>query len=657
MPDDDLHRLTGRLRHLLTSPGDDRLVVLFGAGMSMPAVPGVSRLTKMARDFADQAGSSRPRADLNEPVPVYRNVQQMRIARYIEAMQLVHEVRGHDGVRHFLQTAISHAHVGSSWSADEYPVSDNDFAGLQNKPDGWNVPEGVSLFADILRNHGSRIEKILLTTNFDPLIEVALRRANLPFAKSHAVTPGHANPKLPSDPAAWTVVHLHGDSRARTTHYPAALGQIPEDITTWLAAQIRGKHLLVLGYSGWDGLIQQTMQTHFVRDSEKRDGAVEVMWAVYEPQDGHAHMNPELVDFFEKYRMRGVTPYYGIDRDRVLRTLAEELDGRSATVGDPFKSTGSVFYRMVKQLNTDYGFGLSRMRPETQPSFVFWPHRLRAPHLIHGVHALTAALLSKVGVPVELHLDDTEMHPRHAERTAAEFVEAVNGWFETCGAPAPPTAYRISELIDSAPAHERATQLWFIARDWYASSNSVFEALLAAKVITVESESVTVIPNQAQRLLRPMYTWLALDLALKRFADDSGRIPTAVTLGGIDEKGMWDLWRARTSAPPISSIFVPRLESPTEGAKLWDYVELRKDTPYGVRELERFLTRLMGSPAAGEPLLQWVHLAARLATLAGAAGNAAFPLAWPELAEQLSRAPGETCRLLADSIGAWFYDS
>lgn len=661
MPDDDLHRLTGRLRHLLTSPGDEKLIVLFGAGMSVPNVPGVGRLTKMAREFSDQAGSPPVRADLNEPVPVYRSVQQMRIARYLEAMQFVQEVRGSNGIRQFLQTAVLHAHDGPGWTVGDHPVPDDEFLDLQKSTSGWHVPEGLALFADLLRTHGSRIHNMLLTTNFDPLLEVALHRAGIPSVASYAVFPPNDDmDRIPLDPARWTVVHLHGDCRYGTAHYPAPLTQGREPVADWLSRQLRGNHLLVLGYSGWDGLVQQTLQSHYGRESDgKSEEPVEVMWAVYEGPQVHPQMNPDLDEFFERYRMRGVTPYYSVDRDRVLRTLAEELDGRSTTAGDTLRTTGSAFYRTVKQLNIDYGFGLSRMRPDTSPTFVFWPHRLRKAHLIHGVHAITAALLSKLGIPIELHLDDTDMHPNYADSTAAGLVQAITGWFDKCGAPTLPRVFRISELIRSGSIEDRATQLWLIARDWYTSSTSVFEALLAAKVVRVEADTVSVIPNQATRLLRPMYTWLALEDAVGRLGHGTGRNTTAITLGGADEHRMWDLWRARPSAPQLGSLYVPRLESPNEGAKLWDYTELHLDTPFMTSDLERFLFRSAGSSGGGDQLLKWVFLAAhRLAVLAGGSaigGPNSLPTSWLEMAEQVKRTPADACKSLAEAVGAWFY--
>ena len=657
MPDDDLHRLVSRLKRLLTSVDGGRLVILVGAGMTVPAVPGVARLTRLAREFSDQAGQPRPRADLNEPVPHNTGVQQLRIAHYTEALRFIREVRGPDGLRAFLQQAILHARSEQTRPGPfDQPLAESEFAKLEQSNEGWRLTEGLTLLADLLSVHGGRVQKYLLTTNFDPLLEVALRRAGLRIGASYGVSGPHESmASLRHDRARWTVVHLHGNSENFSLHYPETIRQPHWGLEDWLANLLRGSHLLVLGYSGWDGLVQRTLTRHFGRDAEgKSEDSVEVLWTVYESPADHPHVDAKLAGFFDQYRVRGVTAYYGIDRDRLLRTLHEEL---APGVGEDRHS----FYRAVRNLSVEYGFGLSRIRPDIKPAFVFWPHRLRRPHLIHGVHALTAALLSKLDIPIELHLDDTDMSEPYAEQRAGEFIEAVNGWFDACGASRPPDIYRVSKLLRSGPTLDLSDRLWTLACELYSVTNSAFDALVATKVVTAEAEALAVAPTPAHRLLRPVYTWLALDDAIERHEARTGQVSTAVTLGGVDEQKMWDLWQARPYAAPVASIFVPRLEGP-DGGDLWQYSELRREAPFGARDLERFLLRSASEGPAGLPLLRWFFTAAnRLAVLAsdgaivGLRGPDLAPLSWREVSESLGDNPAECAYSLSEAIAAWFY--
>lgn len=328
MPDSDLRRLVRRLHLLLTSGAASRLVVLLGAGMNVTAVPDVSTLTRLAREYSDEADQAKMRAEANEPLPLNPGIRGLRIAHYIEALKYIREACGRDGLQVFLQRSAMHAFAGSvPTGAPGRPLTDNTFAELIQRSQDWHLTEGLTLLTEILRNHGGKVHRCLLTTNLDPLVEVALRRARLPFYESYGVSGLTASINaLRPEPVQWTVVQLHGNCHSSSLHSPALFGQPQDEVEEWLAEQLRGSYLLVLGYSGWDGLIQRTLLRHFGRDAEeKQDHGVEILWAVYESLLEHPHVDPELADFFERYRDRGVTAYYGIDRDRLFRTLTEEL--------------------------------------------------------------------------------------------------------------------------------------------------------------------------------------------------------------------------------------------------------------------------------------------------------------------------------------------
>jgi hypothetical protein len=661
-PEDDLHRLVNLLREVLEAEDDRRLVVLFGAGVTSTRVPDVALLTTLAFDFADQHGSTRLRTDLTGALPNRPGAQQVQIARYSEALQFVHEVRGPDALRAFLQQVSMQALINDRpMELSNRPLGDQQYAERERRARDWQPPEGLSLFADLLPRHGHNVHPILLTTNFDPLVEAALLRAGLAIDPSHAVAgPGQSMAALRGGVARWTVVHLHGTPHGDSLHYPAKIAQPHAEVEDWLASLMRGNRLLVLGYSGWDGLLQRTMRKHFGRRvEEKADESTEVLWAVYEPRHEHPNVDPALADFFERNDGRGVTAFYGIDSDRVMRTLNEELSGRRLPA-----TTQPTFYSTVKELSLFYQFGHSHIRPDTRPAFIFWPHRLREPHLIHGVHALTAAMLSKRSVPIELHLDDTDMTGPYADDRAAEFTEAVHGWFQKCGAAEPPQIFRIRRLLEQLSEEERALRLWRLATSLFRRENTALDALLATKVVSADHGDTTVEPGGAQRLLRPLYTWLALDDAMTRHRDERAAESTVVTLGGIDEQKMWDLWRARRGTAPdagmsVASLFVPRLEMP---ANPWKQDELKRNDPFGRPNLERLLVRSAGSWESGEDLLEWVFTAAsRLAALAsdGAVPELrapdGTPMSWSVASALLKQLPKATCRQITENVASWFY--
>ncbi|KUL26823.1 hypothetical protein ADL15_37205 [Actinoplanes awajinensis subsp. mycoplanecinus] len=654
-PEDDLHRLASILREALTAKDERKLIILVGAGITAARVPRVARLTTWALDFADRERLTRPRTDPNEPRSVNPGVQQSLISKYVEALDFIREVRGTDGLRAFLQQVSLQAHdTGKPPPLTGEAMPDPDYRQLEGTPAGWQSTEGLTLLAGLLRQHGRNVHPFLLTTNFDPLLEVALRRAGLDLGPSRAVRgPGDPVTDLGGGTERWTVVHLHGTPHTGSLHYPADIGQPHRHLERWLTSILRGNRLLVLGYSGWDGLIQRTLHQHFGRGGEEKyDQGAEVLWGVYEPRPEHPNVDPELSEFFGRYDQRGVMPFYGVSADDLFRILGEKLNNRRQP-----PAVHPTFYSTVKQLSQRYQFGHSHVRPETVPNFVFWPHRLRHPHLIHGVHALTAALLSKRNVPIELHLDDTDMTTRYADERAEEFADAVSGWFERCGAHEPPRIFRIQEMLKSIPEAELSARLWRLGTDLFSRENSALDALLATKVVKAD-RGATIVDHTsaANRLLRPLYTWLALDLAQERHRH---RDRPVVTLGGVDEQKMWDLWSARRDVVPIASIYVPRLQSPDNP---WEINELWRYGTFGLHDLERLLVRSAGSWQTGAPLLEWIfNVANRLTEFAsdGAVPALRNPddttMSWPAFAAQLHQIPEDSSRRIAEIIGAWFY--
>jgi hypothetical protein len=132
-----------------------------------------------------------------------------------------------------------------------------------------------------------------------------------------------------------------------------------------------------------------------------------------------------------------------------------------------------------------------------------------------------------------------------------------------------------------------------------------------------------------------------------------------VTLGGIDEQKMWDLWRARRGASSVASLFVPRLETP---ASPWTISALERYHPFGRSDLGPQLVRWAGAWETGSSLLEWVFTAA--CRLAAFASDGAVPplrasdgttMSWPVASMQLRRQPEATCHEIAEIVAAWFY--
>ncbi|WP_156212849.1 SIR2 family protein [Lentzea aerocolonigenes] len=636
---------------------------MLGAGATVPLVPGVAELTVQAEQWADESVAT-PSEQPGAVSPRATSEQTGRINRYAQSLELVKRVRGTSGVRAFVQRAIFQPYEGELPPGLAHrPLTDSEFERIEFDVARWRVPSGLKALSRIISDHRARICRYLLTTNFDILLQTAMRAQGLTvqtYAVSHNATP--TGFRLNSDERM--VLHLHGDARGGTLHSPVEIGKPRMLLERWLGRHLQGKVLLVVGYSGWDDVIRRTFQSELNEfTAEDPETSLEVLWAVYEDETNHNHINPKLENFFREHALH-VTPFYGIERDRLFGELADALAEPPPPDGEaPPALRVSSFHSRVNELTKYYGFGQTGVSRSTEPSLIFWPHRLRSPHLIHGVHALAAVLFSKMGIPVELHLDDTGIFEPNASRVAARFKEAVSAWFSVCGAPRLPEVFRMNELLRSMSEPDRSARLWTLANSFYAPTNYVFDTLAAAKVInTRDDNSVNVPHSPAHKVLRPLYTWLALENALDRHGLGKSDEAAVVTLGGQDEQKMWDLWRARNSNPPLSSVYVRRLVALADGRNLWTHESLNRDATYHVDDLKRFVRQAQADPSKGNDLLEWfftvaVRLAATVsdARVAQLVHDGRVLANWGEAQLTLREDPVGASASIANAVSSWFH--
>lgn len=663
MPPNPTAMLASRLGRLL-SDGRRPLIVLTGAGTSVPFVPAVSGLTVAAQEFVERCASVRSNAEIDDilaPEPGAQDVSHSLSSAYGEAMRAVQRVRGQDGIQTFVQWASLQAYRDrppEDKVPDATPLTSEEFEGYESASDAWSLPAGLQALANVTAQYTEQFGDYFLTTNFDPLLEIAMRRSGV---KAETI-----GADVDSEPSGQRVrhgekivVHLHGDCYGRTLHAPWELQQPRTRLEEWLGEYIRGSSLLVIGYSGWDDIVQRVIRDHLGAHRPK----IELMWSVYGDEADHRLSNPQLEQFFADHQSY-VTPYYGVDRDTLFTSLEDSVGGSNSTQplgGSTSAAARSDCYSLSMRLKKEFRFGVIGLKASSAPKVVFWPHQLREPHLIHGVHALAAMLLSKVGMAVELLLDDTGMQSDHADRAVDEFSESVAGWFRACGLSETPHVTRMSSLLEAHPESLSRAQLWNIACELYSPANSAFDALGAAKVATGH-EPFSARSAEASRVLRPVYIWYALDRLLERYdllgSGDLG----VVTLGGEDEQGMWELWDKRRRVTPVAHFYLPRLRLRTQGADIWNIRDLWKATPYGASDLEQFIFLRTQGGNEDEGVLEWLFTTGcQLASFAsdGAKGTVAIDnnevANWGDALMMLRERPQVAAQLISEAVYTWFH--
>jgi predicted MPP superfamily phosphohydrolase len=180
---------------------------------------------------------------------------------------------------------------------------------------------------------------------------------------------------------------------------------------------------------------------------------------------------------------------------------------------------------------------------------VYWPVRLRPPTLIHAVQCFAAAGFQRLGAKIVLCLDDLG----HCDTKQSAFNSRANQWLKSVGSNSGKVQrYLFSQIIKP----KTAPQVWQRVQSWLSSEDYKFDRVLRISKLEDAANLETLYKRRPRRLLTPALVWTCLDY-LSRLNPDH----KIVTLGGYDERELWEAWRDLTdsSQSHVGHIYVPEL--------------------------------------------------------------------------------------------------
>ena len=247
------------------------------------------------------------------------------VSQYQRAFEFLHAKRGQSVVNRIVQTAVWQAlDAGRRPSSQPPSAPDADFATcrtLEREVGAWVLPSAVDMFGDLLVTCSDPFGGAVLTTNFDPLIEISLRKHGGQCYR----TVLHSDGKLGQTVAEGThIVHLHGYWwGSDTLHTPQQLLQPRPQLRQSLARVIEESILTVVGYSGWDDVITRTL-VELLTDSRSNP---EILWA-FHGDDAKVieASNRRLLDVLSPGIGRGrISLYHNVDCRLVFSEIREQL--------------------------------------------------------------------------------------------------------------------------------------------------------------------------------------------------------------------------------------------------------------------------------------------------------------------------------------------
>jgi hypothetical protein len=370
-----------QLRLSTISEGTSRkLSVVLGSGPSNSVLPNVSELTRLFRAEIPTQGLKR-----------FDDTIQPLLGTglgYQNAASILKFQAGDVAVARAVRKAVLRACM-SLPEADRAAMARDVDGCTQLEHDGkWSIPEAYRAFALYFKRLPASVRGPIITTNFDPLIELAFRDAGLlvesvPIPYDSVPTPEQLQHKV-----AIPVFHIHGYWTSNATL--STIGQLTRSrpsLRSFLSRTLQQSTVLVLGYGGWkDAFISQLHQRLEERDLFE----TELCWAVY-GEDAERALNEAAVDAF--YGLPGFNLYLGVDAHSLFGPI--EVDEPSTASKAGFQPPGHTWLRGIGRSNES---GMSGFVDGSQPSWDdaapgVWPELTATREMI----AATATILRAEG--------------------------------------------------------------------------------------------------------------------------------------------------------------------------------------------------------------------------------------------------------------------
>lgn len=317
----DSKQLLARLSNGMVG-SDRQIVFVVGSALTAPrsagdrGVPSVDGIIDLIRgELAEDE-----RQDLARDIAGATN-------KYQDAFHFLLGSRGPQVANQVIRKAVASARLDSVAKDSGYELtvatSEEACRGFEQDPAGWHLTEGVKALGELAVRHPGKFGKVILTTNFDPLIGVSVSAAG--GTSFRTILHRDGNISLTEGDGSH-VVYLHGYwYGSDTLHTPRQLNQDRPQLRSSLSNLLRNQIVVVLAYGGWDDAFTRALVDVVVDDN----AYPEVLWCF---RDETPRVRTQLLDLLRPGLDRGRISFYGgIDCHDFLPALAT----RWATLQEP----------------------------------------------------------------------------------------------------------------------------------------------------------------------------------------------------------------------------------------------------------------------------------------------------------------------------------
>jgi tetratricopeptide (TPR) repeat protein len=307
--------------------------VLIGSPLSMPDkpdAPGVPSVQGILDIVTEHVGAKRIGPEYQKEILNISGAE-----RYQKSLAFVRNWLGQDDVNQIIQKAVLKARITTN-----SPLSLKE---LDSDVSGWYLPRGIKALGEIY-SKSEHFRGPILTTNFDPLIAVSIKKSGGEPIQTVLHADGSLGQHRALNERAREIIHLHGYWQdSDTLHTPDQLTAGRPKLKASLTRLLSEKTLLVIGYGGWDDIFLSALRDLMTDDRASLD----VLWAFHEtdPQtisEKYAHLIKEVRPAITRGRFRA---YGGIECNAFLHSLASIVSKKhlsSAVHSDHEKSKQNI---------------------------------------------------------------------------------------------------------------------------------------------------------------------------------------------------------------------------------------------------------------------------------------------------------------------------
>ena len=191
---------------------------------------------------------------------------------------------------------------------------------LDQSPHLWNIPPAIDAISGLITRYPDQFSRLVVTSNFDPLVEVAIHRNGGKAWRTDLATDGSL---FQSKADGCQVAHIHGYWHSTDTlHSRHQLLSNRPNLANSLLTILKDSIIVVTAYGGWPDIFTSALRGVVANSDLMPD----IIWTFY---DEEPKISEYLLQTLEPGLARNrITAYSGIDCQSFFPELLAAWDGQ-----------------------------------------------------------------------------------------------------------------------------------------------------------------------------------------------------------------------------------------------------------------------------------------------------------------------------------------